>query len=163
MLFRSLVDTGRFDFDRAYKSAAWMDAMEHPEEHEDPETLEYGISTFVYHRRRPFDASAFDDFVRSWPRSVIRAKGTVWIRQDPDMDYVFEQAGRQVRLYENGLFSDSFPEEERRRLLAEQPELLKDWDPVCGDRRIGLCFIGRGMDRKAIETGLDACLREWKS
>ena len=79
-----LVDTGRFDFDRAYKSAAWMDAMEHPEEHEDPETLEYGISTFVYHRRRPFDASAFDDFVRSWPRSVIRAKGTVWIRQDPD-------------------------------------------------------------------------------
>lgn len=157
-----LVDTGRFDFDRAYRSAAWMDAMEHPEEHEDPETLEYGISTFVYHRRRPFDASAFDDFVHSWPRSVIRAKGTVWIRQDPDMDYVFEQAGRQVRLYENGLFSDSFPEEEKRRLLAEQPELLRDWDPVCGDRRIRLCFIGRGMDRTAIETGLDACLREWK-
>ena len=78
------------------------------------------------------------------------------------MDYVFEQAGRQVRLYENGLFSDSFPEEEKRRLLAEQPELLRDWDPVCGDRRIRLCFIGRGMDRTAIETGLDACLREWK-
>lgn len=156
-----LINTQRFDFDKAFKSAVWMDAMEHPEEHDDPEVLEYEISTFVYRRRQPFDVNAFNAFVRTWTRSIVRVKGTIWIQQDPDMSYVFEQAGKQVQMYENGLFSAAFPEKEQEQLLREQPELLKDWDPVCGDRMIRLCFIGRHMDRKAIEEGLDACLTEW--
>lgn len=156
-----LINTQRFDFDKAFKSAVWMDAMEHPEEHDDPEVLEYEISTFVYRRRQPFDVNAFNAFVRTWTRSIVRVKGTIWIQQDPDMSYVFEQAGKQVQMYENGLFSAAFPEKEQEQLLREQPELLKDWDPVCGDHMIRLCFIGRHMDRKAIEEGLDACLTEW--
>ena len=156
-----LINTQRFDFDKAFKSAVWMDAMEHPEEHDDPEVLEYEISTFVYRRRQPFDVNAFNAFVRTWTRSIVRVKGTIWIQQDPDMSYVFEQAGKQVQMYENSLFSAAFPEKEQEQLLREQPELLKDWDPVCGDHMIRLCFIGRHMDRKAIEEGLDACLTEW--
>ncbi len=58
-----LINTGRFDFDKAYASAAWMDAMEHPEEHEDPEVLEYEITTFVYRRRQPFDLDKLNQFV----------------------------------------------------------------------------------------------------
>ena len=80
-----ILDTGRFDFNRAYESAAWNDAMEHPEEHEDPEVLEYDITTFVYERRRPFDVDAFADYVATWPNEVIRTKGRLLAVQDPDM------------------------------------------------------------------------------
>ena len=157
-----LLDTGRFDFDAAYESAAWQDAMEHPEEHEDPEVLEYGIETFVYERRQPFDVDALSTFVASWPKSVIRAKGLLWAAQDPDMSFVFEQAGSQVSLTENGLFVDSAPKDEKCRMLEENPELARDWDPVCGDRLTRLCFIGQHMDREALVAGLDACLADWE-
>jgi G3E family GTPase len=156
-----VLNTGRFDFDRAYNSAAWLDAMAHPEEHEDPEVLEYGIQTFVYTRRKPFDVNAFSDFVQQWPDNVIRVKGMLWAAQDPDMCYVFEQAGRQAGLTESGLFIATAPEDERRQLLADNPEIAADWDPELGDRETKLCFIGRGMDRDAIEAGLDACLTDY--
>ena len=156
-----LLDTGRFDFDKAYSSAAWMDALEHPEEHDDPEVLEYDIATFVYERRRPFDIDAFAEYVKTWPDSVIRAKGMLWANQDPDMCYVFETAGRQANMQANGLFVASAPEDEMRRIVEANPEVLKDWDPVLGDRMTKLCFIGRHMDRAALERGLDECLVAW--
>ena len=156
-----LLDTGRFDFDKAYNSAAWMDALEHPEEHDDPEVLEYDIATFVYERRRPFDIDAFAEYVKTWPDSVIRAKGMLWANQDPDMCYVFETAGRQASVQENGLFVASAPEDEMQRIVEANPEVLKDWDPVLGDRMTKLCFIGRHMDRAALEQGLDECLVSW--
>ena len=156
-----ILDTGRFSFDRAYNSAAWMEAMEHPEEHEDPEVLEYDISTFVYKRRRPFDIDRFADYVATWPASVIRSKGFVWTFQDPDMCYLFEQVGTQVRMAENGFFVASAPEDKMKELLADHPELLEDWDPELGDRMTQLVFIGRHMDAEGLIAGLDECLVEW--
>ena len=156
-----LINTGRFDFDKAYASAAWMDAMEHPEEHEDPEVLEYEITTFVYKRRKPFNLRKLNEFVSGWPKSIIRVKGSLWVAQDPDMSYVFEQAGKQVQFYENGLFYDSMPPEARETLLDEKPELREDWDPRLGDRQTKLCFIGRHMDHEELKAGLDACLTEY--
>ena len=157
-----ILNTGRFDFQDAFNSAAWIDAMEHPEEHDDPEVLEYGISTFVYKRRKPFDIDRLNAFAQAWPKSVIRAKGMLWASQDPDMCYLFEQAGKQMSLSENGMFVASAPAEERSQILLENPELLDDWDDECGDRMTKICFIGRNMDRAALEANLDDCLVEWK-
>lgn len=157
-----LLDTGRFDFTTAYNSAAWAEAMEHPEEHEDPEVLEYDIQTFVYRRRKPFDAEKFRRFVETeWPDEVVRAKGMLWADVDPDMCYVFEQAGREMRMMENGLFVDSAPEDEKARMLADNPELAEDWDPVCGDRETRLCIIGRHMDPAKVTAQLDELLCDW--
>ena len=156
-----ILDTNRFDFQEAYSSAAWIDAMEHPEEHEDPEVLEYDITTFVYQRRRPFDIDVFADFVSTWPDEVIRSKGLLWAIQDPNMCYLFETVSHQVRLMENGLFVAAAPEDEMKQLLEDDPRLLEDWDPVLGDRMTKLVFIGRHMDREALEKGLDACLADW--
>lgn len=155
-----LLDTGRFDFNKAYESAAWMDAMEHPEEHEDPEVLEYDIATFVYLRRKPFDIDRLEAFVRTWPETIIRCKGLCWLAQDPNMAYVFEQAGHQVHLQENGLFVDSAPEEEKKRIIAENPEIMDEWDDEVGDRMTKIVVIGRHMDQAAIEAGFDTCLVE---
>ena len=160
---REVLDTGRFDFMKAYNSAAWIEAMEHPEEHDDPEVLEYDIQTFVYHRRQPFDQAAFQNFVENhWPDCVVRAKGVLWSDLNPDMCYLFEQAGHQMRLTENGLFVDSAPEEERRQILAETPEIMDQWDPEVGDRETKLCIIGRHMDKGAVAAKLDELLTTWK-
>lgn len=156
-----LIDTDRFDFDKAYASAAWMDAMNHPEEHEDPEVLEYEITTFVYRRRQPFDLDKLNQFVASWSKNIIRVKGTIWISQDPEMSYVFEQAGKQVQFYENGMFYASLPENERETLFVETPMLRSEWDDELGDRQTKLCFIGHHMNHEEIEAGLDACLTEY--
>ena len=157
-----LLDTDRFDFSRAYKSAAWVEAMEHPEEHDDPEVLEYDIETFVYARRKPFDLEKFTDFVeQDWPDEVIRVKGPLWQNANPDMCYIFEQAGHQMRLMENGLFVDSAPEDEKQQIIADNPELRDYWDDEVGDRETRLCIIGRHMDKDAVVCALDACLTDW--
>ena len=157
-----ILDTGRFDFERAYGSAAWIDAMEHPEEHEDPEVLEYGIETFVYKRRKPFDLAKLNEFAEGWPRSIVRAKGQAWLTENPDMCYLFEQAGEQFGLTEQGLFLAAAPAEEREKMLAEDPLAAQGWDPECGDRSTEICFIGRHMDKDALVAGLDACLVDWR-
>ncbi len=160
---KELLDTDRFDFMRAYNSAAWIEAMEHPEEHDDPEVLEYDIQTFVYHRRQPFDHEAFQKYVEyNWPDEVVRAKGVLWTTLNTDMCYLFEQAGHQMRLSENGLFVHSAPEEEKQQILAANPEILDSWDPEVGDRETKLCIIGRHMDRASIEAQLDALLTTWE-
>ncbi len=153
-----LLNTGKFDFETAYESAAWMEAMEHPEEHEDPEVLEYDITTFVYLRRRPFVMDRLEALARTWPESVIRAKGLVWFKEDYNMAYVFEQAGKQVHLQENGFFVASAPKEDYERIVASNPEVLDDWDDEVGDRMTKLVFIGRHMDKDALIADLDACL-----
>ena len=156
-----ILNTGRFSFERAYSSAAWIDAMEHPEEHEDPEVLEYDIETFVYHRRKPFDVDRFNDLLQNFPDEIIRTKGTFWAQQNPDMCYVFEQAGHQVRLNENGLWVATAPEDEFKRIIAESPEIMDSWDPEVGDRENRLCIIGRHMDKDDIIAKLDACLTDY--
>ena len=156
-----LLSTDRFDFEDAYRSAAWIEALAHPEEHEDPEVLEYDIQTFVYFRRKPFSIDALQEFCQNWPDSIIRTKGICWLDVDPNMAYVFEQAGHQVHIQENGYFVDYAPEEDKKQIIADNPDLLDEWDDEVGDRMIKLVIIGRHMDRAAIEDGLDKCLVDW--
>ena len=156
-----ILNTGRFSFEKAYNSAAWIDAMEHPEEHEDPEVLEYDIETFVYARRKPFDVDKFNDLLQNFPDEVIRTKGTFWAEQNPEMCYIFEQAGHQVRLNENGLWVATAPETEFKQIVADNPEIMDDWDREVGDRENRLCIIGRHMDKDDIVAKLDACLTDY--
>lgn len=153
-----LVNTGRFDFMDAYNSAVWADAMDHPEEHEDPEVLEYGFSTFVYDRRRKIDLEALGELANHWPEGIVRAKGVIWAAQDPDERYLFEQAGREISAMETGPFVAAMPEEQRAAEFAADSTLAAYWDPELGDRGTRLCIIGRHMDRAAVEAALDACL-----
>ncbi|RRF91125.1 MAG: GTP-binding protein [Coriobacteriaceae bacterium] len=156
-----ILNTGRFSFEKAYNSAAWIDAMEHPEEHEDPEVLEYDIETFVYARRKPFDVDKFNDLLQNFPDEIIRTKGTFWAQQNPEMCYIFEQAGHQVRLNENGLWVATAPEAEFKQIIADNPEIMDNWDPEVGDRENRLCIIGRHMDKDDIIAKLDACLTDY--
>ena len=153
-----LLNTGRFDIDKAMASAAWVDAINNPEEHEDPEVLEYDIHTFVYFRRRPFSHKKIEALAEDWPVSVIRCKGMVWYREEPGMSYIFEQAGHLIQEMQSGPFLAVAPKAQQKMILEKYPEVKKMWDPVYGDRMIKLVFIGQHMDQEEIEKQLDKCL-----
>ena len=131
----------------------------HHHHHEGGETEEYGIGTFVYYRRAPFNRVKFEDFAQDFPNdTVIRCKGILWFSNEPETGYVFEQAGQQIQAYESGQWIASAPRHERKQLLKENPDVAKDWDETYGDRMIKLVFIGKDMDKKAIIEKLDNCL-----
>ncbi|MDE5874530.1 MAG: GTP-binding protein, partial [Muribaculaceae bacterium] len=131
----------------------------HNHHHDEGEAEEYGIGTFVYFRRRPFDINKFDWFVaKQWPKNVIRSKGICYFSDNTDMSYLFEQAGVQKKLTEAGQWYATAPEDELMRMLAQEPGLAKDWDEEYGDRMQKLVFIGRDLDKAAITAALDACL-----
>lgn len=131
----------------------------HHHHHDEGEAEEYGIGTFVYYRRPGFDINRFDHFIAAkWPQSVIRAKGVLYFKHNPDMSYLFEQAGVQKKLTEAGYWFATAPEEELEQLMISEPGLARDWDEKYGDRMVKLVFIGRNMDRAAIEAALDDCL-----
>ena len=180
----AVLDTGLFDFNRVAASAGWIKGIEstpteeeeaeargheehyhehhhhdHDHDHEEGEAEEYGIGTFVYYRRPAFDINKFDNFVtRHWPAEVIRAKGVCYFSQDPDMSYLFEQAGRQKQLKEAGQWYATAPEDELEQLKAQDPGFSRDWDDYYGDRMQKIVFIGRHMDVDRIKKDLDFCL-----
>ena len=133
----------------------------HHHDHEGGEVEEYGIGTFVYYRRKPFDMNFFDNFVaKLWPKSVIRAKGICWFKDQPDICYLFEQAGRQIGLKNAGQWYATMPEDELKPLLEREEGLRKDWDETYGDRMQKIVFIGQNMDKKTIKEQLDMCLTD---
>ena len=133
----------------------------HHHHHDDGEAEEYGIATFVYQNVKPFSKEKFEKFVfENWPKEVIRAKGLFWIIENPNTAYIFEQSGRQKVATDDGDWIAAFPEDEKKEILALNPDILETWHPVYGDRINKLVFIGRGMDKEAIICALDACISD---
>ncbi|MCF0160253.1 MAG: GTP-binding protein [Bacteroidaceae bacterium] len=133
----------------------------HHHHHDEGEAEEYGIGTFVYCRRAPFNLGDFDEFVaRKWPKNVIRAKGICYFQNEYDLCYVFEQAGRQFALSNAGRWYATMPKDELERLIEQEPGIARDWDGKYGDRMQKLVFIGQHLDKEAITEALDNCLAE---
>ncbi|MDE7293053.1 MAG: GTP-binding protein [Oscillospiraceae bacterium] len=132
----------------------------HDHNHEEGEAEEYGIGTFVYHRRQPFNKDKLQEWVGNWPKEVIRCKGMLWFSDDYENAFIFEQAGVQITATGSGKWFAAAPEKEQKKLLKQYPDIAADWDEKYGDREIKLVFIGQKMDKQAIIDGLDKCLDE---
>ena len=133
----------------------------HHDHHDEGEAEEYGIGTFVYYNRRPMRLSEFDQFVaRLWPKNIIRAKGICYFKGEEDVCYLFEQAGKQVKLQNIGQWYATMPAAELEAMKQRDPNLRRDWDDTYGDRMQKLVFIGQNLDKEAITALLDACLAD---
>lgn len=133
----------------------------HHHHHDGGEVEEYGIGTFVYYRRPAFNLDKFEAFVsKKWAKNIIRTKGVCYFSINPEMSYMFEQAGVQKKVTEAGQWFCTAPEDELKEILAENPEILNDWDEKYGDRMQKIVFIGQKMDKEKIIAELDACLEK---
>lgn len=150
-----VLDTGIFDFEEASQGAGWIKELN--EEHI-PETEEYGISSFVYRRKRPFHPERWVNWLEEWPEEIVRAKGFFWLATRNDMAGLLSQAGPSIMLQAAGNWVASYPESEINQILSEEPELQSKWDSEFGDRMTELVIIGVQMDLDEIVATLDQCL-----
>ena len=183
-----IINTGKFNYNEVSGSAGWIKIIEgnsvetdenpshdddhhhhhdddehhhhhHDHDEDEGEAEEYGIGTYVYYNRRPFDTLKFNDYVlNSWPKNIIRAKGLCYFADNQDMSYIFETAGRQKKLTEAGYWFATASKEELQQFVERDPSILKDWDEEYGDRMEKIVFIGQKLDKEAIKAALDSCL-----
>lgn len=151
-----ILNTGLFDFEKASQSPGWIQELQ-KEEHV-PETDEYGISSFVYRRRRPFHPERLAEFMSDWPEEVVRAKGIAWLAVREDVAASLSQAGPSIQFGPAGYWVAALTEQEQQELLQSEPDVQRKWDGVWGDRMTELVMIGIQMEQSRIERELDECL-----
>lgn len=143
-----------FDFDKASEGAGWIKELN--EEHV-PETEEYGISSFVYKRRKPFHPERWEAWLHAFPDEIVRAKGFFWLATR-NMVGIISQAGSSIQFQGAGEWVADMSPEEQQMAFADDPTLKQRWHEQYGDRQTELVIIGLHLDREAIEAQLDACL-----
>ena len=157
---KEILNTGLFDFEEAEQSAGWIEEL-NKDEHT-PETEEYGIGSFVYRTKKPFDPVRFWMYVQhKFPNTIIRSKGLFWLASRPDQALVWSQTGGSLKADSAGVWWSSMPFEKRIQHLAfieNQKEIESSWNKTFGDRKNEIVFIGQDMDEKLIRSQLDACL-----
>lgn len=155
-----ILNTNLFDFEEAQQSAGWIEEL-NKDEHT-PETEEYGISSFVFRSKKPFDPIRFWNYVeRGFSSAIIRSKGLFWLASRPNQALVWSQAGGSLRADSAGVWWSSMPYEKRLQYLAfvENKEHIESgWDKTFGDRMNEIVCIGRDMNKEQIYRDLEACL-----
>ncbi|ERM82136.1 4-hydroxytetrahydrobiopterin dehydratase [Rhodonellum psychrophilum GCM71 = DSM 17998] len=156
---KEILNTGLFDFDTASNSAGWQEELE--KEH-NPETEEYGISSFVFRDKRPFHPQRFWTYISdAWPANVIRSKGLFYIASRKDTALSWSQAGGSVKAESAGVWWASMPFKERSRYISfveNQKFIESKWDKNFGDRMNELVLIGQDLDKIEILAELETCL-----
>jgi G3E family GTPase len=150
-----ILDTHLFDFEKASQAAGWIKELmtEHI-----PETEEYGITSFVYKRRRPFHPQRWMEWLENWPVDVVRAKGFFWLASRNNMVGLLSQAGPSIMIQGAGEWIATYSKKEQQEILKEEPDLLRKWDELHGDRMTELVMIGIEMNHQEIVDSLDQCL-----
>ncbi|PGA70402.1 GTP-binding protein [Bacillus pseudomycoides] len=151
-----ILNTNLFNYDEASQAAGWIQELN--SEHHTPETEEYGISSFVYRRKRPFHPVRLMNWLQKWPLDIVRAKGFFWLASRNHMMGLLSQAGSSITIQGAGEWVVTLPAAEQQQILREEPEILKNWDDQYGDRITELVFIGVEMNQYEIERSLDTCL-----
>ena len=148
-----------FDYDTVLASSSVQKALNTREPDEKEACMdEYGITSFVFEEKRPFDREKFMDLLESYPKELIRTKGYMWFADDDTHIQLFEQAGRNASITEMSEWMASYPQEELDVMFENYPDLKDDWDEKYGDRINQLVFIGKGYRKPDILEKLQSCL-----
>ena len=155
----TILNTGLFNFEEAEQSAGWIEELQKGEH--TPETEEYGISSFVYRTRKPFDPERFMSFAQEFPKAIIRSKGLFWLASRPEQALIWGQAGGSLKAHSAGVWWSSMPIKKRIQYLAyaENQDIIEEnWDKTFGDRKTEIVFIGQHLNEAEIRADLDVCL-----
>ena len=156
----SILNTGLFNFEEAEQSELWLEELA-KDEHT-PESEEYGISSFVYRRKLPFDSKRFWKLVQeSFPNNIIRSKGLFWLSSRPNQALSWGQAGGSLKADSAGTWWCTMPFSERIRYadFVDNKDVIENsWDGKFGDRKNEIVIIGQNIDQDLITNELDSCL-----
>ncbi len=153
----AILNTGLFDFDTAHEHPMWAKELYGFANHV-PEDEEYGITSFVYNARAPFDPTKLLEVLNGPMPGTIRAKGHFWIATRPDWAVEFSLAGAMSSAKPLGRWWASVPEDRLPTHPDAQAEIARNWVEPWGDRRQEIVFIGVGLERDTICTKLNAAL-----
>ncbi len=154
-----ILNTQLFDFEEACLAPGWVQELENTQNGEkEGEEEEYGINSFVYERRFPFDPAKLSKWLENWPTNIVRCKGIAWMSNHNDTIFLFEQAGQAIDMTPFGRWLASGTKFEQEKAFAKNPNAKKDWDPKVGDRITKLVFIGIHLNKERISNSLDKCL-----
>ena len=155
----NILATKKFDYETTSQSAEWIEELE--KEHQ-PETEEYGISSFVFRDKRPFHPERFWNYVSNqWPANIIRSKGLFWLASRSDEALTWSQAGGSLRADFAGVWWCSMPFENRIRyesFVENRSQIESNWNKKFGDRANELVIIGQDLQKDHIWSELEACL-----
>lgn len=156
-----ILDREDFDFEEVEAYSAVQKALNNCE-HDDEKACvdEYGISSFVFEERKPFNRESFNKLVDNYPEALIRTKGYIWFSDDWNHVQLFEQAGRNASITELSEWISAWPDEEMDKVLADFPDIKDDWDEKYGDRCNQVVFIGKGYEKKEIVKLLYDCIED---
>ena len=152
-----VLDTGLFDFERAHEHPMWAKELYGFADHV-PETEEYGVASYVYRARRPFEPERIHEVLNGEMPGVIRAKGHLWLATRPSWVVEFSLAGALSSIKPLGTWWAAVPKERRPDHDSARAYLARHWQEPWGDRRQEIVFIGTGIDWPRLEARLDACL-----
>ena len=149
----------KFDYDEVMNSSAMQAALAREKAMDEGCVDEYGISSFVYEEKRPFDHEKFSAFVEeNYPQNIIRAKGYIWFSDDDIHVQLFEQAGRNASISEVSNWVAAFDEKEKEEVIRSFPDIMEEWDETYGDRLNQIVFIGKNIDKERIISMLNECI-----
>ncbi|WP_111307877.1 GTP-binding protein [Confluentibacter sediminis] len=156
---KNVINTGLFDYAKAEASAGWIKELEN--EHV-PETEEYGMGSLVFRSKKPFHPERFLKYLNTgFPQNIIRSKGLFWLASRPSQALIWSTAGGSFKADNAGVWWASMPFGERISYTAfveNKDQIESDWDPLFGDRKIELVFIGQYLEKKTLEKQLENCL-----
>ncbi|MFO7825343.1 MAG: GTP-binding protein [Cyclobacterium sp.] len=156
---KEILSTGRFDLETASNASQWQEELD--KEHQ-PETEEYGISSFTFRNKRPFHPERFWTYIsENWPASIIRSKGLFYLASRKDTAMVWSQAGGSLKAEPAGIWWVSMPFHQRIRYeayLDNQEYIEKKWDKIFGDRMNELVIIGQNLEPAKIHEEMENCL-----
>ena len=154
---QEILNTGRFDFERASQSAGWKRELQEGHHH-DAAVEEHGVASFVFDADRPFHPDRIARLFADLPDGIIRAKGFFWSAGREDVAMGLDKAGQSVRAGPKGTWIATLPKAEQERYFAARPGIKEDWDDQWGDRGSELVFIGREFDQETLVERLDDCV-----
>ncbi|MBP5324564.1 MAG: GTP-binding protein [Pseudobutyrivibrio sp.] len=156
-----LLDGEDFDFDEVLASSSVQMALNECEPEDEKACVdEYGISSFVFEERAPFNREAFNRLLEDYPTTLIRSKGYIWFSDDTEHVQLFEQAGRNASITELTPWVAAWPEEELKSILNDFPDIKDDWDDKYGDRINQVVFIGKGYEKSEIVELVNNCIEK---
>lgn len=151
-----IIHTQLFDFEAAIEDVGWVAELQ--KEFHIPETEEYGIGSFTYRSKVPFDSRKMHDLMQNWPENITRAKGILWLSDQVDRVIEMSQAGRSIYLSDTGPWLATSKVDYIENYFNENPDAIDYWDPQVGDRMTEFVLIGTLIDPKKLQSLLDGAL-----